>query len=60
MYEQVSKAQWPSDTLTDYVKLKEALKLKFGPSENPLIYRSQFVVAERAWRVGSQFSAQTA
>ena len=47
-YEQVSKAQWPSDTLSDYAKLKDALKLKFGPSENQMIYRSQFAVAERA------------
>ena len=45
--EQVSKAQWAGDTLVDYAKLKDALKLKFGPSENPMIYRSQFAVAER-------------
>ena len=44
---QVSRAQWNSDNLADYGELKDALKLKFGPSENPMIYRSQFAVAER-------------
>ena len=47
-YEQVSKAQWPAETLSEYNKLKEALKLKFGTSENPMLFRSQFTVAERA------------
>ena len=36
-YEQVSKAQRPSDTLADYGKLKDALNLNFGPSENRML-----------------------
>ena len=46
-YEQVSKAQLPSDTLSDYPKIKEALTLKFGQRENTVLYRTQFALTER-------------
>ena len=47
-YAQLSKVEWPSDTLSEYGKLKDALKHKVGPTKNSLLSRSQCSVAERA------------